>query len=76
LPEASRKPVKDLRRDQLLRKQASEKEYADRGSRILPPLNQGETVRIQYGNALVLGRVLDKLDFVPRSYRVVTADGQ
>lgn len=76
LPEASRSPAKDMRRNQLLRKQASEKKYADRGSRILTQLNQGETVRIQSGNALVLGRVLNKLDIAPRSYRVITAGGQ
>ena len=62
--------------DQLLRKQASEKKYADKGSRHLQRLSQGETVRVRTGNKLVLGQVLEKLDIAPRSYRVITTDGQ
>lgn len=64
------------KRDQLIRKQEVERKHADRGSRPLQTLSTGETVRIQLGNELVLGRVLDEVPGAPRSYRVATADGQ
>lgn len=67
--------MKDWKRDELVYKQTKEKEYADRGSRHLPPLSQGETVRIQLGDKLVLGRVLEEISGVPRTFRVVTTDG-
>ena len=64
------------KRDELLHKQATERKYADRGSRLLQKLSPGETVRIQLGNQLVPGRVLEELPGAPRTYRVATADGQ
>ena len=39
-------------------------------------LSPGETVRIQLGNQLVKGRVLEELTGAPRTYRVATTDGQ
>jgi len=62
-------------RHQLLRKQDMEKFYADRGSRELQALNPGETVRIQLGERLLPGRVLEELPAPPRSYRVISTDG-
>ena len=63
-------------KQQLLLKQATERRYADRGSRPLQTLSPGETVRIQRGKQLVQGRVLEELRGAPRTYRVVTTDGQ
>lgn len=62
-------------REQLVRKQSLEKQYADRGSADLPQLSPGETVRIRQGDQLILGRVLEELPDPPRSYRVITTDG-
>lgn len=72
---AGPKTVNDPRRELLL-KQATEKKYADRGSRPLQTLTPGETVRIQLGKQLVPGRVLEELKCAPRTYRVATQDGQ
>lgn len=62
-------------REQLVRKQSLEKQFADRGSMDLPRLKPGETVRIRQGDQLILGRVLEELPEPPRSYRVISTDG-
>jgi len=61
-------------KEQLERKQLTEKYYADKGSKELPSLYPGETVRIKLGDQLIPGRVLEELDF-PRSFRVISVDG-
>ena len=66
----------DTQRQKLLRKQETEKKYADRGSRPLRTLSPGETVRIQHGKKLIPGRVLEELKGAPRTYKVATTEGQ
>ena len=68
------KVVEDAR-ERLLQRQSNHKQYYDRGTRALPPVATGDTVRIHDGTSWKPGIVTGEYN-TPRSYKVVTAEGQ
>ena len=56
-------------------RQERQKKYHDRGTKILPPLQVGDPVRIQQGRIWSPAIIMEKHE-APRSFRVRTEDGQ
>ena len=56
-------------------RQERQKKYHDRGTRVLPPLQVGDPVRIQQGRIWSPAIIMEKHE-APRSFRVRTKDGQ
>ena len=59
----------------LKKKQENQKKFYDIGSRVLPPVNEGERVRVQVRDRWKEATVEEKLSS-PRSYKVRTPTGQ
>lgn len=67
--------VVDKARERLLQRQVKQKLYYDRGTKSLPELQAGDSIRVQKGSAWEPGVVVGKCN-TPRSYDIITANGQ
>ena len=63
-------------RSQLQRRQTKTREYYDKGSKTLPPLKEGDTVRFQKpGKKLYTSAMVSKTHGTPRSYVITDQNG-
>ena len=63
-------------RSQLQRRQTKTKEYYDKGSKALPPLKEGDTVRFQKpGKKLYTPAMISKVHDTPKSYVITNQTG-
>lgn len=72
-PEPSKIVDREQVREQLLRRQQTQKRYFDRGTKNLPELKPLERVRVKHNGEWLTGRIHDKHGTRPRSY-IVDAD--